>query len=154
MNLTSTQVLYVVRRETFKSGKDEQTNIEAYNHDLKYIGKTPLARELCEKMGIVPETYGDEQVCTIGFAEHDETWYGWGGGAIAGFKKGHRVENNDVLLTLKKYKVGDKAKTLDDAKRMAIDFATIANRNNVQQQPHPSSTPKGGEEAGNPEEKN
>lgn len=146
MEFKKTETLYEVRRETYQHGKDEQTNLTSYNHKGEYIGTTALAKELCENMGIVPETHGDNKVCTVGFAEHVETWYGWGGGAIAGFKVGHKLGAGDVLLTLKKYKVGEKAKTSEQAKQMAIDFATLADRNNAKQQPHPRPAQESGEE--------
>ena len=79
----------------------------------------------------------DSNVCSIGFSEKDNKWYGWSHRAIYGFKIGDVVKKGDCCalsgLTeeyLKKHPeedcslpIGFKAKSLADCKKMAIAFA-------------------------------
>lgn len=68
-----------------------------------------------KKHGIVPEGG------SIGFSEKEQKWYGWSHRAIYGFGIGSKVKKGDAGYNPEK---GEwVAKTLDDAKKMAIDFA-------------------------------
>lgn len=110
----------------------------AYNPDGAYIGNLKVAKMLCEERGIAPELIPpDMNVCSIGFCKKEQKWYGWSHRAIHGFSIGDVVKEGDCCalsgwtddylanhpeadLSLP---IGFKAKTLDDAKRMAIAFA-------------------------------
>lgn len=69
----------------------------------------------------------------IGFAPKDQKWYGWSHRAIYGFGIGSRVTKGSVIADgiaadLRSggpgpFPVGFVAKTLDDARRMASQFA-------------------------------
>jgi len=103
-----------------------------------YIGDPKTAAMLCGKYGIAPQLAASEaRVCTIGFSERDQKWYGWSHRAIFGFTIGDTVMKGDCTASsglIQEYldehpdedrslPVGFKAKTLDDARRMAIAFA-------------------------------
>jgi len=101
-----------------------------------YIGNPETAHFLCKKKGMAPETRGGN-VCSIGFCEAEQKWYGWSHRAIFGFGIGDVVKDGDCTassgwtqdyLDANPHKdlslpVGFKAGSLDDAKRMAIAFA-------------------------------
>ena len=96
------------------------------------INKQMIAR------GIQPEKRSpDAGVESIGFCEKEQKWYGWSHRAMYGFEVGDAVNEGDCTATsgltdeaLKLYPeqdfslpVGFQAKTLEDAKRMAIAFS-------------------------------
>lgn len=56
----------------------------------------------------------------IGFSEKEQKWYGWSHRGRCGFEVGDEIEEGDLTGGLP---VGFKAKTLEDAKAMAIAFA-------------------------------
>lgn len=58
---------------------------------------------------------------SIGYNENTDTWYGWSHRAIYGFKVGSEVKEGDCGFNTKKG--AWKAKTIEDAKQMATDFA-------------------------------
>ena len=78
----------------------------------------------------------EDKVCSIGFNPKEQKWYGWSHRAMYGFGVGDIVKEGDCCATsgwteeyLKTHDdpyvlpVGFEAKTIDDAKRMAIAFA-------------------------------
>ncbi len=107
----------------------------------QYIGDQTLAEYICDELGIIPERAGIAEhknlPCQIGFCMKEQKWYGWSHRAIYGFGIGDIVEEGDCTATsgwsnehLKKHPkddlslpIGFEAKSLDDAKRMAIAFA-------------------------------
>ena len=106
--------------------------------DGVYIGDVKRAKLLCDERGIVPEKADPaDSICTIGFCEKEQKWYGWSHRAIYGFGIGDVVEEGDSAATSgwtddylaahpeadRRVPVGFEAKTLDDAKRIAIAFA-------------------------------
>jgi len=110
----------------------------AYNSVGDYIGRSKNAYRLCNKRGIRPEKANpDDSVCSIGFCEKEQKWYGWSHRAIYGFGIGSIAKEGDCVTTpgsIDEYieghpeadftvPVGFEAKTLGDAKRMAIAFA-------------------------------
>lgn len=58
---------------------------------------------------------------SIAFSEKEGKWYGWSHRAIYGFGVGHTVKDNgnDMPMSM----AGKRAKTLEDAKKMAIEFS-------------------------------
>ena len=109
----------------------------AYTPAGGYIGTPEDAHSLCNERGISPELNSKSSVCSVGFSAQDQKWYGWSHRAIYGFSVGdvakegdcvcssgwtddYLAEHPDEDLSLP---VGFEAKTLDDAKRMAIAFA-------------------------------
>ncbi len=118
---------YEVRTEVWRFGKDpEDTGIVKSAYTIpkgEYIGDSKLARNLIVKRGIMPEKANpDDNVCTIGFCEKNQKWFGWSHRAIDGFGVGHKVKKGSTLVG-DGYKIGDTVKTLDEARDMAIAFA-------------------------------
>ena len=109
----------------------------AYTLSGDYIGNKRTAH-LLFKRGIKPEKANPtHNVCSIGFCEKEQKWYGWSHRAICSFGIGAKVEEGDCCASsgfTKEYlaehpgddlslPVGFVAKDLIDAKRMAIAFA-------------------------------
>lgn len=115
------------------------TTIEnAYTLDGDYIGDEKLAKYLCVQNRIKPEKLTpSSKVCSIGYSNKDGKWYGWSHRAIYGFSIGDVAKEGDCVTTsgwtdeyLQEHPeadvslpVGFEAKTIEDAKRMAIAFA-------------------------------
>lgn len=110
----------------------------AYTPTGNYIGNKQMAHLLCTKRGIKPEKANPtHKVCSIGFCEAEQKWYGWSHRAIFGFGVGSEVKEGDCCASsgyTQEYleghpeddlslPVGFIAKDLIDAKRMAISFA-------------------------------
>ena len=68
----------------------------AYTPDtMAYIGDEDWAKKLIE-MGIKPQLSDNEhRVCSIGFCEKEQKWYGWSHRAIFGFGVGSEVKKGD-----------------------------------------------------------
>lgn len=107
-----------------------------YNEDGNYIGTLSNFKVLVEEKEILPETFADNEVCSIGKSLKDGKWYGWSHRAIFGFQIGDTVKEGDCCASsgwTKEYlkyhpdpyvlPVGFTAKTEDDAKKMAIAFS-------------------------------
>ena len=110
----------------------------AYTPTGDYIGDKRRAHLLITKRGIKPEKANpSHNVCSIGFCEAEQKWYGWSHRAIFGFGVGSEVKEGDCCASsgytqayLEEHPeddislpVGFIAKDLIDAKRMAISFA-------------------------------
>ena len=110
----------------------------AYTPTGDYIGSSKTAYRLCKKLGIAPEKIEEtNNVCSIGFSEREQKWYGWSHRAIYGFSVGDEVKEGDCCATtgwtdewLREHpeddtglRIGFVAKTLEGAKIMAIAFA-------------------------------
>ena len=110
----------------------------AYTPDGDYIGTPKWARLLIIKRGIKPEKVNpDHNVCSIGFCADENKWFGWSHRAMYGFTIGDVAKEGDCVTTsgwIDEYlaehpeadlslPVGFEAKTMDDAKRMAVAFA-------------------------------
>lgn len=132
---------YEVRTELHDGKKYDCDDFEvrsAYTADGDYIGDPKDAFRLCRTRGIKPERRETNSgVCSIGFSEKDGKWYGWSHRAIYGFKVGDVVKKGDCTAEegfIEEYlkdhpeerralPVGFTAKTMDDARRMAVAFA-------------------------------
>lgn len=70
-----------------ESGGPPYTQVKlAYTPDGHYIGSSRWAHRLIVKRGIKPELASTEDnVCSIGFCEKEQTWYGWSHMDICGF---------------------------------------------------------------------
>ena len=132
---------YEVRTELHDNPDQAYPPIEmksAYTKQGKYIGDPATAKILCVDNQIKPELITPEHnVCSIGFCENDQKWYGWSHRAIYGFQVGDVVKEGDCCASsgwteeyLKTHKddkilpVGFKAKTEEDCKKLAIAFAS------------------------------
>lgn len=120
------------RREIWSMDGNDAVELDAvYNAYGVYVGDKEHADYLAEK-GIVPEAKrADSNVCSIGFSHKDQKWYGWSHRAMHGFGIGDIAKAGDCVCESGScdpaadvsVPVGFEAKTLDDAKRMAIAFA-------------------------------
>jgi hypothetical protein len=92
----------------------------AYTMDDQYVGSPEDAERLIVKKGIKPEiSEPSHKVCSIGFCDRDQKWYGWSHRAIKGFGIGDTPEEFFPEKTTK----GEPIQTLDEAKQAAIAFA-------------------------------
>ncbi len=118
-------------------GCDDFIMTSAYTKSGDYVGDRKWAYRLARR-GIAPEKSSpDHNVCSIGFCEREQKWYGWSHRAMCGFGIGDVAKEGDCCTQsgfVEEYSkehpeldrtvpVGFEAKTLDDAKRMAIAFA-------------------------------
>lgn len=114
---------YVVRKEKVSMFCDDDSVVEiesAYTPSGDYIGSPEDAKYIVEKRGIKPEiSKKDHSVCSIGFCDKDQKWYGWSHRAMNGFGVGDTAE--ECFPTGNKK--GGKIKTLAEAKKAAQDFA-------------------------------
>jgi len=108
-----------------------------------YIGDPKTAHRLVVTRGIKPELSSapgcgeNHHVCSIGFCEREQKWWGWSHRGMHGFGIGDEVHEGDCTASsgwIDEYlrdhpeadlslPVGFRAASLDDAKRMAIAFA-------------------------------
>lgn len=130
---------YEIRTELVKMEGNPDTKMKsAYTPDGLYIGNTIRAHRLIVKRGIKPQLSDPgNNVCSIGFSEKEQKWYGWSHRAIYGFGIGDVAKEGDCCTepgVVTEYlvehpeadrsvPVGFEALTLDDAKLMAIAFA-------------------------------
>ena len=117
---------YEVRDETWDGGHEGVPPTfmarVAYTPSGDYIGMSRFAYRLCKLRGVAPEKRSpDHCVCSIGFCEKEQKWYGWSHRAIFGFGVGHVVEEGNC--TAESMPVGFEAKNLDDCRRLAVAFA-------------------------------
>ena len=130
---------FVIRQEEWDTGfEGKPTAMEAAYSliDDSYIGDSKET-DMLVKRGIKPEAHSGNSVASIGFCEKEQKWYGWSHRAIYGFGIGDKVKEGDSTASsgwtddyLQSHpdentaiEVGFEAKTLEDAKRMAIAFA-------------------------------
>lgn len=87
--------------------------VSAYStKDGGYIGDEDFAK-LLEEKGIQPETIPGNKVCSIGFCEREQKWYGWSHRAMYGFGVGSEVEQGDCAYV---------PTDMEDARKDAIRF--------------------------------
>lgn len=130
---------YIIRIEESSMGGDKPVVMHSvYTKDNKYVGTLESVNTYFDK-GILPETdFRNNNVVSIGKSYKDNKWYGWSHRAIFGFEIGDKVKEGDCTASsgwteeyLKEHPeedlslpVGFEAKTEEDAKRMAIAFAS------------------------------
>jgi len=133
------KVGYEVRKEKHLVCTDEEVVVSAaYTPSGDYLGNTRMARFLIIKHGIKPEkSKPSHKVCSIGFCEREQKWYGWSHRAIYGFGIGDVVKEGDCTASSgwtdeylamhpeenTSLPVGFTTFSLDDAKKMAVAFA-------------------------------
>lgn len=113
----------IFAKEVWTLGGDNPIEIESvYNPDNVYIGDKASFERYWNKWGLrsFEPASQDDKVCSIGFNPEEKKWYGWSHRAYYGFGIGDKGKESypegDRID-------GDEAKTLDDAKQLAIDFA-------------------------------
>jgi len=87
---------YEMRDRAIEMGDGESFVVtSAYTPDGAYIGDEDWAKKLDEH-GIAPELRTEDSgVCSIGFCEREQKWYGWSHRAIFGFGIGSKVERGN-----------------------------------------------------------
>jgi len=84
----------------------------------KYIGEPKLAENLYEIYGISFDVISDEHnVCSIGFSEREQKWYGWSHRAIFGFGIGSEIKKGDCA-----YIAATPEELIDDHAEFFADF--------------------------------
>ena len=121
---------YEVRNELWAHDSDPKVMPmrSAYSlEDGSYIGNPKDALALWKRFAITyfEKTDPSHSVCSIGFSERDQKWYGWSHRAICGFGIGDRIYQerygNDRTPFVKH---GEKpVRNMDDAKLAATRFA-------------------------------
>lgn len=125
-------------RDGAEYGCDDFEVRAAYTPTGDFIGSPKDAFRLCRARGIKPEkAESGHNTCSIGFSEREGKWYGWSHRAVYGFKVGDTVKEGDCTAEegyIEEYledhpeerralPVGFEAKTMDDARQMAVAFA-------------------------------
>ncbi len=94
---------YEIREEYWDDspyGGSGITMKSAYTPSGDYIGDSKWAYRLCKKWGIKPEKISStSSVCSIGFCEKEQKWYGWSHRAMYGFGIGSKVKRGDCAFT-------------------------------------------------------
>lgn len=89
------KVGYEVRTElvTPDNGDPEFETRTAYTPSGDFLGDPKMANYLCKKRGLsdIQKARPDHNVCSIGFNEAEQKWYGWSHRAICGFGVGNRI---------------------------------------------------------------
>lgn len=86
-------------KECVIAGLPPPHHVAAYTPDGHYIGVESWAQEL-ERRGIAPTVRGEQsEVCSIGFCEREQKWYGWSHRAIWGFGIGDTVAKGNCAYT-------------------------------------------------------
>lgn len=89
---------YTVKEEVWGfSSEDMGTLIMAtYNKEGVFIGNVDVAKMLCDNKNINPTiANAGDTICSIGFCESEQKWYGWSHRAIFGFGVGSEVSIGD-----------------------------------------------------------
>lgn len=113
---------YIYRRELIESSfgdNDILEMINCYSSDTgHWIGDAKDARLLCKKRGIrnLQKIDPTNCVCSIGFNEKEQKWYGWSHRAIFGFGIGSKVKKGDCA-----YEPNNKENFIEDARNFWVD---------------------------------
>lgn len=113
---------YVVKNERIRMRECPTVDMKsAYTKDGHYIGTPEDAEFFFRKKGLskLQPAQPGHTVCSIGFNEKEQKWYGWSHRAMKGFGVGDTPEEWFPNKTSK----GAKIKTLDEAKDAARAFA-------------------------------
>ena len=71
--------------------------IQAWTKDGNYIGDMDTAIAICDDRQIVPELSRPcNRVCSIGWSEKSQMWYGWSHRAICGFGIGSQIMEGEL----------------------------------------------------------
>lgn len=93
------------------------TTKSAYTPEGDYIGNSKWAYRLCKLRGIKPEKITSEyNICSIGFCERNQKWFGWSHRAIYGFGIGSTCKKGDCH-----YQPRNKDEFLEDCVRFWDD---------------------------------
>lgn len=106
---------YEMRECVLEGVPPPNSHMAAYSPDGGYIGLEDWAQNL-EDRGIQPQLLRpDFKVCSIGFCEREQKWYGWSHRAIYGFGVGSEVKRGDCA-----YNPTDEADFREDCLRFWV----------------------------------
>lgn len=89
--------LYRVEKRKLPDGQFYDVAVNMYGD---YIGDLKTARTLCDKRGIAPEkATPNSKVCSVGFCERENKYYGWSHRAMYGFGVGSKLGPGDSGYT-------------------------------------------------------
>lgn len=92
---------------------DTYTTTSIMSKTGDYAGEAKMMRKFLDKHGIAPEMRSEDCcVCTIGWSEKEQAWYGWSHRAYFCYGIGDRTFDGTHLI-----------KTLEEAKESASQFA-------------------------------
>lgn len=101
-----------------------------YNKEGVYVGNPDFVKVLADRQISPEKAQPDHGVCSIGFSDKDQKWYGWSHRAMYGFGVGHKCKKGDCgVADGNRYggidypKPGFICKDLEDCKKCAIAFA-------------------------------
>lgn len=101
-----------------------------YNKEGVYVGNPDFVKVLADRQISPEKAQPDHGVCSIGFSDKDQKWYGWSHRAIYGFGVGHKCKAGDCGVADGNRiggpwypKPGFVCKDLEDCKKCAIAFA-------------------------------
>jgi hypothetical protein len=121
---------YKVQKERHLVGDDNESVVirSAYTPEGLYVGDPRTARFLILKRGIKPELADpNDNVCSVGFNEKEQVWYGWSHRAICGFAVGDAlfVEDYEGATDDTPFKEHGEVviETLVQARQAAVNFA-------------------------------
>jgi hypothetical protein len=116
---------YVIKKEMVSPpGSKPFEMTSAYAHTGCYLGPPEEADRLFDKIDVDPNSLDgshSNNVCTLGFCPSEKKWYGWSHRAINGFGVGDMPTASTPMGNETKH--SGPAKSLDDAKKYAIEFA-------------------------------
>ena len=114
---------YIIRTENIHAFSNKPTEMKvAYNLKGDYIGGEDDAKEICKKRGIKPEVIEGHKVCSIGFNEEEQKWYGWSHRAIYGFTIGSEVDKKSSA-----FEASNKDEFLDSLKAWYVEDDLYSN---------------------------
>jgi hypothetical protein len=125
---------YEIREELWKMFPEDEPTLmrQAYTPTGDYIGDKKVAHMLCTKRGIKPEKSDPKHcVCSIGFCEKEQKWYGWSHRAIYGFGIGGKVKQGDCGFTpsnRKEHFENIKSWYMDDEMYKNVEFKADGNK--------------------------
>jgi hypothetical protein len=94
-----------------------------YSLDGKFIGSPDDAKFFAER-GIVPEAKPGLDVCSIGFCEKEQKWYGWSHRAVFGFGIGDDYYHPETMWNgAGSFAPKKSICTMEEAKESAIHFS-------------------------------
>lgn len=99
--------------------------VKVFNATGHFVGSERWAQMLIDR-GIVPELAQDKHnVCSVGFCEREQKWYGWSHRAMCGFGIGDRIfeQNYGNMDTLFTEHGAVQIVNLDQARQAAVNFA-------------------------------
>jgi hypothetical protein len=123
---------YLIKEEDvtlgFEDNEEPVRMSSAYTASGDYIGDLETAEFLIQKKGIAPElASSSHNICSVGFCQREQKWFGWSHRAIVGFGIGDKVfeeewpEATDDTLFVEHGELD--IETLNDARIAAVNFA-------------------------------